>query len=44
MLFRSVNPADATHYHLVIDSTVIPLDAVTDIILQTMSARSMVPS
>jgi cytidylate kinase len=38
------NPADAAHYHLVIDSTAIPLDAVTDIILQTMSARAMVPS
>jgi cytidylate kinase len=42
-LYR-VNPADAAHYHLVIDSTVIPLDAVTEIIVQTMSARSMVPS
>jgi cytidylate kinase len=42
-LYRA-NPADASHYHLVIDSTVIPLDAVTEIILQTMSARSMVHS
>jgi cytidylate kinase len=42
-LYR-VNPADASHYHLVIDSTVIPLDAVTEIILQTMSARSMAHS
>jgi cytidylate kinase len=42
-LYR-VNPADTLHYHLVIDSTAIPLDAVTEIILQTMSARSMVPS
>ena len=42
-LYR-VNPVDAAHYHLVIDSTAIPLDAVTEIILQTMSARSMVPS
>ncbi len=42
-LYRA-DPADPAYYHLVIDSTVIPLDAVTEIILQAMSARSMVPS
>ncbi len=42
-LYRA-NPADASLYHLVIDSTVIPLEAVTEIILRAMSARSMVPA
>ncbi|MBV9793684.1 MAG: cytidylate kinase-like family protein [Actinobacteria bacterium] len=42
-LYR-VNPADNDHYHLVIDSTAIPLTAVTEIILQALSARTMVPS
>jgi cytidylate kinase len=42
-LYRA-NPADPSYYHLVIDSTVIPLEAVTEIILQAMSARSMVAS
>jgi cytidylate kinase len=42
-LYR-VDPADTAHYHLVIDSTAIPLDAVTEIILQAMSARSVVPT
>ena len=42
-LYRA-NPAEASLYHLVIDSTAIPLKAVTEIILQAMSARSMVHS
>jgi cytidylate kinase len=42
-LYR-VNPAEPSHYHLVIDSTAIPLKAVTEVILQAMSARSMVHS
>jgi cytidylate kinase len=42
-LYRA-DPADASLYHLVIDSTAIPLEAVTGIILQAMSARSMVRS
>ena len=42
-LYRA-NPADLSHYHLVLDSTAIPLEAVTEIILQAMSARSMVAS
>ena len=29
-----VDPADACHYHLVIDSTALPLDAVVDVILR----------
>jgi len=36
-LYRA-NPADAKHYHLVIDSTAIPLDAVTEIILQAVAS------
>ena len=42
-LYR-VNPAEPSYYHLVIDSTVIPLAGVTEVILQAMSARSMVHS
>jgi cytidylate kinase len=42
-LYRA-NPAEPSHYHLVIDSTAIPLEAVTEIILQAMSARSMAHS
>jgi cytidylate kinase len=42
-LYRA-DPADASLYHLVIDSTAIPLEAVTEIILQAISARSMVHS
>jgi cytidylate kinase len=40
-LYR-VNPADTSHYHLVIDSTAIPLEAVTEIILEAMAAWRMV--
>ena len=36
-LYRA-DPTDALHYHLVIDSTAIPLDAVTELILQAMAA------
>jgi cytidylate kinase len=42
-LYR-VDPADTAHYHLVIDSTAIPLETVTEIILQAMSARAVVPT
>ena len=42
-LYRA-DPADPAHYHLVIDSTAIPPDAVIEIILQAMSARSVVPT
>jgi cytidylate kinase len=37
-LYRT-DPADPRHYHLVIDSTALPLDAVTEIILRAL-ARS----
>ncbi len=40
-LYR-VNPADAALYHLMIDSTAIPLEAVTEIILQAIAARPTV--
>ncbi len=36
-LYRA-DPADARHYHLVIDSTAIPLDSVVEIILLAVSA------
>jgi cytidylate kinase len=35
-LYRA-DPADPRHYHLLIDSTAIPLDAVTEIILRALS-------
>ena len=31
------DPVDPRHYHLVIDSTALPLDAVTDLILRSLS-------
>jgi cytidylate kinase len=34
------DPADASHYHLVIDSTVIPLDAVIELIAAAARARA----
>jgi cytidylate kinase len=36
-LYRA-DPTDPRHYHLVIDSTVIPLDTVTEIVLQALKA------
>jgi cytidylate kinase len=36
-LYRA-DPSDPAYYHLVIDSTVMPLDAVTELILQALSA------
>jgi len=36
-LYRA-NPADPRYYHLMIDSTVIPLDTVTEVILRALSA------
>ncbi len=36
-LYRA-DPADPRHYHLVIDSTALPLDAVTDVILRALEA------
>jgi cytidylate kinase len=36
------DPADAALYHLVIDSTAMPLEAVTELILQAMSARALI--
>ncbi|HEY1821835.1 MAG TPA: cytidylate kinase-like family protein [Trebonia sp.] len=36
-LYRA-NPADPRHYHLVIDSTALPLDAVTGLILQALAS------
>ena len=42
-LYR-VDPADPRHYHLVIDSTAIPLDAVTEIILRALSSFPAAPA
>jgi cytidylate kinase len=46
-LYRA-DPADPRHYHLVIDSTALPLDAVVDIVLRALSsfpaARSTAPA
>jgi cytidylate kinase len=36
-LYRA-NPADPRYYHLMIDSTAIPLDTVTEVILRALSA------
>jgi cytidylate kinase len=36
-LYRA-DPTDQCHYHLMIDSTAVPLDVVTEIILQALSA------
>ena len=36
-LYRT-DPTDARHYHLIIDSTAIPLDTVTEIILHALSS------
>jgi cytidylate kinase len=36
-LYRA-DPADSKHYHLVIDSTALPLDAVTEVILQALAS------
>jgi cytidylate kinase len=36
------DPADAAHYHLVIDSTAIPLDGVTELILAAVRAQDAV--
>jgi cytidylate kinase len=38
-LYRA-DPADSRHYHLIIDSTALPLDTVTEIILRALSGFS----
>ena len=42
-LYRT-DPADPSLYHLVIDSTAIPLDAVTELIITAVRTRSTVAS
>jgi cytidylate kinase len=42
-LYRA-DPGDARHYHLVIDSTAIPLDAVVEMILQALSSFPAAPT
>jgi cytidylate kinase len=36
-LYRA-DPADPGHYHLVIDSTAIPLDTVIEVVLRSLSS------
>jgi cytidylate kinase len=38
--FYRADAADPRHYHLVIDSTALPLDAVTDVIVRAAEART----
>ena len=42
-LYRA-DPADPRHYHLVIDSTAIPLDTVVEMILQALSSFPATPT
>jgi cytidylate kinase len=42
-LYRA-DPADPRHYHLLIDSTAVPLDAVTEIIVRALSSFSPLPT
>ena len=42
-LYRT-DPADPRHYHLVIDSTALPLDAVTELILSALAAEAGRPA
>lgn len=42
-LYRA-DPADPRYYHLVIDSTAIPLDVVTEIIMRALSSFPAVPA
>lgn len=39
--FYRADPTDCHHYHLVVDSTLLPLDAVTDIIVRAARARGI---
>jgi cytidylate kinase len=41
-LYRA-DPADARHYHLVLDSTAVPLDAVTELIMRALSVADAGP-
>jgi cytidylate kinase len=39
--FYRCDPADARHYHLVVDSTALPLDAVVDVVVIAARARGI---
>jgi cytidylate kinase len=41
--FYRCDPASARHYHLVVDSTALPLDAVVDLIVVAARGRGIVP-
>ncbi|MGY1617687.1 AAA family ATPase [Geodermatophilus sp. SYSU D00691] len=41
--FYRCNPASARHYHLVIDSTVLPLETVEDVVVLAATARGIGP-
>ncbi len=39
--FYRCDPSEAAHYHLVVDSTVLPLDAVVDLVVTAARARGL---
>jgi cytidylate kinase len=39
--FYRCDPADARHYHLVVDSTALPVDAVVDVVVTAARARGI---
>jgi cytidylate kinase len=39
--FYRCDPAEARHYHLVVDSTEIPLDTVVDLVVMAARARGI---
>jgi cytidylate kinase len=39
--FYRCDPADARHYHLVVDSTALPVGAVVDIVVRAARARGI---
>ncbi|MGY1808393.1 AAA family ATPase [Blastococcus sp. SYSU D00669] len=41
--FYRCNPASARHYHLVVDSTVLPLETVEDVVVLAATARGIGP-
>jgi cytidylate kinase len=42
--FYRCDPADAQHYHLVLDTTALPLETVVDIVVITAQARGIGPA
>ena len=42
--FYRCDPAQARHYHLVVDSTALPLEVVIDLVVTAAGHRSVLPS